>query len=33
MGPFASVTAAKDGTLYISGDAEGSVLALHPIHA
>jgi sugar lactone lactonase YvrE len=33
MGPFASITAAKDGTLYVSGDAEGSVLALHPVHA
>ncbi len=28
MGPFAGITGAKDGTLYISGDAEGSVLAL-----
>jgi sugar lactone lactonase YvrE len=28
MGPFASITSAKDGTLYVSGDAEGSVLAL-----
>jgi len=25
---FADVTAAPDGTLYVSGDAEGSVLAL-----
>ena len=33
MGPFASITAAVDGTLYVSGDAEGSVLALHPVHA
>ena len=33
MGPFASITAAMDGTLYISGDAEGSVLALHPVPA
>jgi sugar lactone lactonase YvrE len=33
MGPFASITSAKDGTLYVSGDAEGSVLALHPVHA
>jgi glucose/arabinose dehydrogenase len=33
MGPFASITAGSDGTLYISGDAEGSVLALHPVHA
>ena len=33
MGPFASITTAKDGTLYVSGDAEGSILALHPTHA
>jgi sugar lactone lactonase YvrE len=33
MGPFASITAATDGTLYVSGDAEGSVLALHPVDA
>ena len=30
MGPFAGITAAADGTLYVSGDAEGSVLALRP---
>ena len=30
MGPFAGITAGPDGTLYISGDAEGSVLALRP---
>ena len=30
MGPFADITAAADGTLYISGDAEGSVLAIRP---
>ena len=30
MGPFASIAAGADGTLYISGDAEGSVLALNP---
>jgi sugar lactone lactonase YvrE len=30
MGPFASITAGPDGTLYVSGDAEGSVLALRP---
>jgi len=30
MGPFAGITAGTDGTLFISGDAEGSVLALHP---
>jgi sugar lactone lactonase YvrE len=28
MGPFASIAAGADGTLYISGDAEGSVLAI-----
>jgi sugar lactone lactonase YvrE len=30
MGPFAGIAAAADGTLYISGDAEGSVLAVRP---
>ena len=30
MGPFADVTAGTDGTLYLSADAEGSVLALRP---
>ena len=30
MGPFAAVTGGQDGALYISGDAEGSVLALSP---
>lgn len=30
MGPFAGVTAAADGTLYVAGDAEGSVLAIRP---
>jgi hypothetical protein len=30
MGPFAGIAAAADGTLYVSGDAEGSVLAIHP---
>jgi sugar lactone lactonase YvrE len=30
MGPFAGIAAATDGTLYISGDAEGSVLAIRP---
>jgi sugar lactone lactonase YvrE len=30
MGPFAGITAAKDGTLYVSGDAEGSVLSITP---
>jgi len=28
MGPFAGITAGSDGTLYLSADAEGSVLAL-----
>jgi sugar lactone lactonase YvrE len=28
QGPFAGITAAADGTLYISADGEGSVLAL-----
>jgi hypothetical protein len=27
-GPFAAITAGQDGTLYLSGDAEGSVLAV-----
>ncbi len=30
MGPFAGIAAGADGTLYLSGDAEGSVLALRP---
>jgi sugar lactone lactonase YvrE len=30
MGPFAGIAAGSDGTLYVSCDAEGSVLALHP---
>ncbi len=30
MGPFAGIAAAADGTLYVSGDAEGSVLAIRP---
>lgn len=29
QGPFAGIAAAPDGTLYVSADAEGSVLALH----
>ena len=29
MGPFAGITAGPDGTIYLSADAEGSVLALH----
>jgi sugar lactone lactonase YvrE len=28
MGPFAAIAAGPDGTLYVSGDAEGSVLAI-----
>jgi len=31
MGPFAGIAAATDGTLYVAGDAEGSVLALRPL--
>jgi sugar lactone lactonase YvrE len=31
MGPFAAIAAGSDGTLYVSGDAEGSVLALRPM--
>ncbi len=30
MGPFAGITAGPDGALYLSADAEGSVLALRP---
>ena len=30
QGPFAGVTAAADGTLYVSADGESSVLAFHP---
>jgi sugar lactone lactonase YvrE len=30
MGPFAGLCAGPDGTLYLSADGEGSVLALHP---
>lgn len=30
MGPFAGIAAATDGTLYVSADAEGSVLAIRP---
>jgi glucose/arabinose dehydrogenase len=30
MGPFAGIAEGADGTLYISADAEGSVLALRP---
>ncbi|MDH5172618.1 MAG: SMP-30/gluconolactonase/LRE family protein [Gammaproteobacteria bacterium] len=31
MGPFAGITAGSDGTLYLSADAEGSILALRPL--
>jgi sugar lactone lactonase YvrE len=31
MGPFAGITDGADGTLYISADAVGSVLALRPV--
>ena len=30
QGPFAGITAAADGTLYLSADGDGSVLALRP---
>jgi sugar lactone lactonase YvrE len=30
QGPFAGITASADGTLYLSADGEGSVLALRP---
>ena len=30
MGPFAGIAIGADGTLYVSGDAEGSVLAIRP---
>jgi hypothetical protein len=30
QGPFAGIAAGPDGTLYVSADAEGSVLALRP---
>jgi sugar lactone lactonase YvrE len=30
LGPFAGLTAGADGTIYLSGDAEGSVLAVRP---
>jgi len=30
MGPFAGIAAGADGTLYVSADADGSVLALRP---
>jgi sugar lactone lactonase YvrE len=33
MGPFAGVAVGADGALYVSGDAEGSVLAIRPASA
>ena len=30
MGPFTDIDGGPDGTLYVSGDAEGSVLAIRP---
>ena len=33
MGPFAGIAAGPDGTLYVSADAEGCVLALRPNHS
>jgi sugar lactone lactonase YvrE len=30
QGPFAGIAAAADGTLYVSADGDGSVLALRP---
>ena len=30
LGPFAGIAAGSDGTLYLSADAEGSVIALRP---
>lgn len=33
QGPFAGIAAAPDGTIYVSGDAEGSVLALRRARA
>lgn len=30
QGPFARITGAADGTLYVSADGEGSVLAVRP---
>jgi hypothetical protein len=31
QGPFAGIAAASDGTLYISADGDGSILALCPV--
>jgi sugar lactone lactonase YvrE len=33
QGPFAGIAAGPDGALYVSGDGEGSVLALRPLRA
>jgi sugar lactone lactonase YvrE len=33
MGPFAGITGTADGTLYLSCDADGSILALRPVAA
>jgi DNA-binding beta-propeller fold protein YncE len=33
QGPLAGITAGADGTLYVSGDAEGTVLALRQARA
>lgn len=33
QGPFAGIAAAPDGTLFVSADADGSVLALRPVAA
>ncbi|MET0387805.1 MAG: gluconolaconase, partial [Polyangiales bacterium] len=30
QGPFAGITASPDGTLYVSADGDGSLLAIHP---
>jgi hypothetical protein len=30
MGPFAGIAGGADGTLYLSADADGSILALRP---
>jgi sugar lactone lactonase YvrE len=32
MGPFAGITHGADGTLYVSGDAEGSILTIKRTH-
>lgn len=31
QGPFAGIARGRDGTLFISADGDGSVLALHPV--